>query len=94
MAACPWWHLHCGAEAEGYEFDFAIGMDVAVAAVVFLLEISQQILREREVEFVSLAAVAEVDAAVVVRTSLPGFVAKISCARLFRGGEFAIQLLR
>ena len=66
-------------------------MGVAVAAVVFLFEIAQEILREGNVEFVSLAAVAEVDAAVVARASLPGFVAKIFGRGFFQGGEFAIQ---
>ena len=40
--------------------------------------------REWDVEFVSLAAVADVDAAVEVGTSLPGFVAEIFGARLVR----------
>ena len=48
---------------------------------------------KRDVEFVSLAAVAEVDAAVVVRASLPGFFAKIFCGGFFQGGEFAIQFV-
>src|ERR1035437_444249 len=84
--------FHDRAEAEGHQLYFTSWVDVAVAAVVFLLEIAQEIFRERDIELVSLAAVAEVDAAVVVRFSLPRFVAKISCGGIFQGGKFAIQL--
>ena len=69
-------------------------MGVAVAAVMFVLEVAEEIFGERNVEFVSLAAVADVDAAVVVRASLPGLVAKISCGSFFQSCEFAIQLRR
>ena len=47
----------------------------------------------RDVEFVSLAAVADVDAAVEMRASLPGFMAKIFGGGFFQGGKFAIQLV-
>src|ERR1700733_1807596 len=69
-------------------------MDIAVAAAVFLLEVVQEIFCERDVEFVSLAAVADIDAAIVVRYSPPAFLAKTSCGGFFQGGKFAIQFLR
>src|SRR2546423_13698504 len=67
-------------------------MGVAVAAEVFLLEITEQIFRERNVELVSLAAIAEVYAAVVLRSSLPILVCEISSGSFLQGGEFLIQL--
>jgi hypothetical protein len=70
----------CGAEAEGYQFYLSTRVGVAIAAVVFLVEVGEQIVAEREIEFVSLAAVAEVNAALIVNISLPGFVMKV-----FRG---------
>ena len=44
-----------------------------------------------DIQFVSLAAVAEVDGASIVRSSLPGFVAEISSCDFFEGGEFHID---
>ena len=67
-------------------------MRVAVAAVVFLLEIFQQIFCEREVEFVSLAAVAEVDAAVVVRFSGQASSRKSLAAVFSSAANSSIQL--
>ncbi len=64
------------AKAEGDQFDFAGGVGVAVAAVVFLLEIAEEILREGEVEFVPLTAVAEVNSAKVFGSTVPGFIPK------------------
>src|SRR5579862_7966155 len=69
-------------------------MSVAVAAVVLLLKVTQKIFGEGDVEFVSLAAVADVDAAVVVRVSLPGLAAKIFRGRFLKLCEFAIQFGR
>src|SRR5580658_6092403 len=66
-------------------------MGIAVAAVVFLLEISEQMPGEGKVQFVSLAAVAEVDAALVVNSSRPSFVVKIFRSSFLEGREFAIQ---
>ena len=57
------WRSHCGAEAEGHQFYFAIWMGIAIAAAMFLLEVAQEIFRGWKVEFVSLAAIADVDAA-------------------------------
>src|SRR6266568_3237793 len=68
-------------------------MGVAVAAVVFLLEVAEEILADRDIEFVSLAAVTNVDAAVVVRSSLPAFLAEIFGGRSFQSRKFVIQLL-
>ncbi len=67
-------------------------MGVAVAALVFLLEFFLQIPRERKVEFVSLAAVADVHARLIVHSSLPGFVVKIFCGFFLQSGELSLQL--
>ena len=82
------------AEAEGYQFDLASGVLVAVAAVMFLLEVAQEILREGEIEFVSLAAVAEVDTAAViaeVRAMLRG--GNLSRLRFLQRGKFVSKSL-
>jgi hypothetical protein len=60
-------------------------MDVSVAAVVFSLEIAEEIFCEGDVELVSLTAVADVDRAAVLRFALPGFVAKIFCGISLQG---------
>src|ERR1700693_2994724 len=80
-----------GAEAQGYQLYFAVGMGIAVAACVFLLEIGRQILGERQVEVVSLAAVADVHAPLIIHASLPGFLMKISCRLFFESSEFLRQ---
>ena len=58
-------------------------MDVAVAAVVLLFEIFQEIFCQWEIEFVALASITKVYSSCVPRSSLPGFFAEI-----FRGGFF------
>src|SRR6202051_401156 len=63
-------------------------MGVAVAAGVFFLKIGDQVLGEGNIEFVSLAAVAEVGGALIVHSSLPGFLMKILCGIFFQGCEF------
>src|SRR5258706_4318353 len=67
-------------------------MMVAVAALVFLLEFFQEIPGERQVEFVSLAAVADVHARLIVHSSVPGFFAKIFRRLLFQSSELFRQL--
>src|SRR5712691_7027033 len=67
-------------------------MGVAVAALVFLLEFFLQIPRERQVEFVSLAAVADVHARLILHSSLPGFLTKIFCGFFLQSGELSLQL--
>src|SRR5712691_3149707 len=66
-------------------------MGVAVAALVFLLEFFLQIPRERQVEFVSLAAVADIDAALIVHSSLPRFFPEIACGLFSQGSEFLCE---
>ena len=65
-----------------------------VTKAMFLLKIAQEILRGWKVEFISLAAIADVDAATKMRSSLPRLVAKIFGSIFFQGGKFAIQGLR
>jgi hypothetical protein len=88
------WGSHQGAEAEGHQLYFAIWMGVAIAAAMFLLKIAQEIFRGWKVELISLAAIADVDAATKMRSSLPRLVAKIFGSIFFQGGKFAIQGLR
>src|ERR1051326_8989461 len=78
-------------EAEGDQFDLAVRILITVAAVMFLSESLQQIPSERDIQFVALAAVAEVDAAGEMRSSLPGFAGKIMCRSFLQRGEFSIQ---
>ena len=66
-------------------------MGVAIAAAMFLLEVAQEIFREWKVEFISLAAIADVDAATEVRSSLPRLVAKIFRSIFFQGGKMCIR---
>ena len=68
-------------------------MGVSVAAVVFLFECAEEIFGEGEVEFIALAAVTEIDAAVVVWSSLPGFFPEISCCGFFQRSEFEIEFV-
>lgn len=58
-----------------------------------MFERAEEILVEGKVEFVALAAVTEIDAAVIVWSSLPCFVTKIFCGGLFQRGEFAIEIV-
>src|SRR5258708_26969139 len=67
-------------------------MGVAVAAFVLLLEIGEQIPGEGQVEFVSLAAVADVHACLIVNSSLPRFLTKIFCGFFLQSGELSLQL--
>src|SRR5579863_2524700 len=68
-------------------------MRVAVASVMLALEVAQEIFRNREIQFVALAAIAEVGAPGIVRTSflLPGFRAEVGGGNFFERGEFAIE---
>src|SRR5580704_11001170 len=59
--------------------------------MVFLLEAVHETICERQGKFVSLAAVAKIDAGRVVNSSLPVFPAKILGSVLFQGGKFAKQ---
>src|SRR5580692_6886863 len=68
-------------------------MRVAVAAAVFCFEVPQEIFRVGKAEFVALAAIAEVDAAMVVRLVGPRFAAKICGSSFFERGEFRAQPL-
>ena len=58
-----------------------------------MFECAEEIFGEGEVEFIALAAVTEIDAAVEVWSSLPGFFPEIFCGGFLQRGEFAIELV-
>src|ERR1700722_4467114 len=69
-----------------------MGMLVAVAAVVFLLEVVWKVFRQRDVEFVALPPAADVYAADGVNFSRPRFAADFFRGSFLELGEFAVQL--
>ena len=79
-------------EAQGYQFNFAVGMRIAVPAMMFLLEIAQEILRNWNVEFKSLAAVTQVDIALIPRGAFPRFVTESFRRGSFQNREFPIEI--
>src|SRR5579862_3450750 len=79
-------------KTQRHQLDFAIVVLVAVPAAVFLLEVGQQVFCEWQVEFVSLAAVAHVEATDVARASRPRLLRKIFPGQFFYGSKFALQI--
>src|SRR5690349_21008683 len=79
-------------EAECHQFDFAIRMSVAIAALMFLFEVAEERLRQWKVYFVSLAAVAEIHASDAGWLALPAFGGEIGLGRSFEHREVLIQI--
>ena len=86
------WGFHDGAKPDCDEFDFAIGMAVAVSPRVGLMKVGEQSARERDVEFVSLAAIANVHTALFADYAGPKLGAEIALGLPRESSEFRFEL--
>src|SRR5258708_1523585 len=86
--------FHCRAQPERHQLHFPRGMGITIPPFMFPLKCFLQIPCERQVEFVSLTAVTDVDAWLIVNSPLPCFFLKNLRGLFLQSSKFSIQFRR
>src|SRR6185295_498615 len=83
--------LDCGPQTERYQFHFARGIIVSITPLVLAAKVPEHIARVRDIQFVSLAPVAGIHAALVADRAFPLLAAEIHFSVAAQCGELAFQ---
>ena len=66
-------------------------MVIAVAALMFFMELVDYVLSDGNVKFIALSAIAQIKAPFIVRNSCPSLAAELLSRRRFQLAKFALK---